>query len=192
MEKSAKPTLLLHSCCGPCSSAVLERLVTDFSVTVLYYNPCIHPESEYIKRKMTQMELIAKFNASHEEKVSFLDSPYDKDLYFEKVKGLEKEKEGGARCAVCFTQRLEKTAEIADKSGFDYFTTTLSVSPHKNAELINEIGKSCEEGKSAKYLPANFKKQNGYLRSIQLSKEYGLYRQNYCGCAYSIRSDANE
>lgn len=189
MEKNTKPTLLLHSCCGPCSSAVLERLVADYSVTVLYYNPCIYPESEYIKRKLTQLSLIAKFNAATNSSVAFLDSDYDAEKFFEKVKGLEEEKEGGARCSVCFAQRLEKTAEIAKENGFDYFTTSLSVSPHKNAELINTIGASLEDKYKVKYLQSNFKKQNGYLRSIQLSKEYDLYRQNYCGCKFSIRSE---
>ena len=189
METRAKPTLLLHSCCGPCSSAVLERLVADFSVTVLYYNPCIHPESEYVKRKNTQLELIEKFNLTHNENVAFLESPYDADKYFKKVKGLENEKEGGARCTVCFEQRLDKTADMAKQMGFDYFTTTLSVSPHKNATLLNQIGEKCGEKYGVKYLVSDFKKQNGFLRSIALSKEYGLYRQNYCGCAFSIRSD---
>ncbi len=192
MDKNKKPTLLLHSCCGPCSSAVLERIVADFSVTVLYYNPCIHPESEYIKRKLTQMELIAKFNAANNENVSFLDSDYDAEKYFERVKGLESEIEGGARCTVCFTQRLEKTAEIAKNLGFDYFTTTLSVSPHKNAELINSIGEALSSKYGVQFVPANFKKQNGFKRSIELSKEYGLYRQNYCGCSFSMRGETSE
>ena len=189
LKKLTKPTLLLHSCCGPCSSACLERLVADYSVTILYYNPCIHPEEEYLKRKQTQIELIEKFNKERNENVKFLETDWDSFKFFELTKGLEKEIEGGARCAVCFKQRLQKTASTAKEKGFDFFTTTLTVSPHKNAELINEIGNELEKEYSVKYLQSNFKKQNGYLRSIQLSKEYNLYRQNYCGCVFSFRGD---
>lgn len=192
MEKNTKQTLLLHSCCGPCSSAVLERLVADYNVTVLYYNPCIHPQSEYIKRKETQLEVIKKLNEKSDSKILFLDCDYDPESYFEKVKGLENEKEGGARCEVCFKQRLEMTARLAKENGFDLFTTTLTVSPHKNAELINEIGEKFAKEFGVEFLYSNFKKQNGYLRSIELSKEMGLYRQNYCGCAYSIREVKDE
>ena len=192
MTKNTKQTLLLHSCCGPCSTTALERLTENYSVTVLYYNPCIHPEDEYIKRKMTQMELIAKFNATSENKVLFLDCDYDSLKYFDLVKGHEQDKEGGDRCEICFTQRLEKTAILARDNGFDLFTTTLSVSPHKNAELINSIGEKLAEKYGVQFLPCNFKKQNGYLRSVELSKEYGLYRQNYCGCVYSMRGEKSE
>lgn len=188
MEKNVKPTLLLHSCCGPCSSAVLERLVTDFSVTIFYYNPCIHPESEYIKRRDTQKELIEKFNSANNQNVCFIEGEYDTQNYFNLVKGHENDIEGESRCEICFRQRLTKTCEVANEKGFDYFTTTLSVSPHKNAELINQIGEEISCDNKSKYLQSNFKKQNGYLRSIQLSKEYDLYRQNYCGCVFSIRS----
>lgn len=187
-----KPTLLLHSCCGPCSSAVIERLMADFSITVFYYNPCIHPEEEYIKRKNTQLELIADLNKDLNAGIKFLDCDYDAEKYFELTNGFENEREGGARCNVCFLQRLEKTASEAKENGFDYFTTTLTVSPHKNAELINQIGNSLSEKYDIKFLPSNFKKQNGYLRSIQLSKQYSLYRQNYCGCIYSKREANGE
>lgn len=192
MEKIAKPSILLHSCCGPCSTTGIERLMTEYSVTVLYYNPCIHPLSEYEKRKQTQIDLIEKLNSNLEEKVYFLESDYDDKKYFEKVKGHEKDKEGGERCKLCFIQRLEMTAKLAKEKGFDFFTTTLTVSPHKNAELINKIGEELALKYDVKYLPCNFKKQNGYLRSVELSKAYGLYRQNYCGCVYSMRGESHE
>lgn len=173
--------LLLHSCCGPCSSAVLERLVPDYDVTILYYNPNIQPQEEYQKRKAEQLRLIKEAYPY----VKVLDCDYDAQAFIDKVKGLEKEKEGGARCKECFYLRLEKCANMASSNGFDVFATTLSVSPYKNAELINQIGLELEQKYNIKYLVSDFKKKNGYLRSLELAKKYNLYRQNYCGCIYS-------
>ena len=173
--------MLLHSCCGPCSSAVLERLIPDYEVTVLYYNPNIQPEQEYQKRKAEQLRLIKEAYSQ----VSVLDCDYDAQTFIECIKGLEKEKEGGARCKVCFTLRLEKCARMAKENGFDIFATTLSVSPYKNAELINQIGQELSNKYDIAYLVSDFKKKNGYLRSLELAKQYNLYRQNYCGCMYS-------
>ena len=181
-----KPTIFLHSCCGPCSSAVIEKLKEYFDITVLYYNPNIYPEAEYLKRKQTQLELLKVLN------VKFLDSDYNQNEYFEFVKGLEQEKEGGKRCNKCFLLRLTKTLELAEKNGFDYFCSTLSVSPHKNQEILNKIGEAISVNSQVKYLYNNFKKENGYLQSIKLSKKYGLYRQNYCGCKFSIWQNGDE
>lgn len=174
--------LLLHSCCGPCSSAVLERLVDEYDVTVLYYNPNIQPEQEYLKRKAEQLRLIEEAYPN----VKVLDCDYFGEHFTSKVKGLEKEKEGGARCKMCFSLRLEFCAKKAKENGFDVFATTLSVSPYKNAKLINEIGLNFSKMYGVDYLISDFKKKNGYLRSIELAKKYNLYRQNYCGCIYSF------
>lgn len=179
----AKPRLLLHSCCGPCSSAVLERLLDHFQVTVYFYNPCIHPAGEYDKRLAEQLRLIRDAKLP----VDVLEAPYDPDAYFALTKGLEDAPEGGERCLVCFRQRLEKTAQAAKAHGYDFFTTTLTVSPHKNAENLNRIGAEVSRETGVPFLPADFKKRSGYLRSLQLSAEYGLYRQDYCGCVYSKR-----
>lgn len=177
--------LLLHSCCGPCSTAVLERLLseTDYQISVFYYNPNIHPESEYIKRKNEQIKFIKKLNS---DRVNFIDADYNPEKYFELTKGLESEKEGGNRCSICFNLRLSVTAQFAKENGYDIFGTTLTVSPHKNAEVINGIGESISKQKGIDYLVADFKKKDGFKRSIVLAKEYDLYRQNYCGCVYSI------
>lgn len=177
------PTLLLHSCCGPCSSYCLEVLSKYFFVTVLWFNPNIHPKEEYLLRLENQKKIIDSLPATHPVKLEVL--PYDAKRYFELVKGFESEPEGGERCELCFIQRLEKCAEYAKEKGFDYFTTTLTVSPHKNAPLINSIGEEMQEKYGVKFLPSDFKKKNGYKRSIELSKEYGLYRQDYCGCIFS-------
>lgn len=177
------PNLLLHSCCAPCSSYVLEYLSNYFAITILYYNPNISPYLEYEKRKKEQIRLIDELKTKYP--VSILDCDYDNDLYEDKIKGLEKEPERGNRCTVCFRLRLEKTAQIAIENHFDYFGTTLTVSPYKNAKLINEIGRDLEKIYQVKFLVSDFKKKNGYKRSIELSKEYGLYRQDYCGCKYS-------
>lgn len=179
------PTLLLHSCCAPCSSYVLEYLSQHFAITVFYYNPNIAPESEYTKRIVEQQTLIEQMPAIH--KVSFLAGNYDKDKFYEMAKGMEDLREGGERCFGCYELRLRETARIAREGGFDYFTTTLSISPLKNAEKLNEIGSRLAEECGVSYLTSDFKKKNGYKRSIELSKEYGLYRQYYCGCAFSIR-----
>ena len=175
--------LLLHSCCAPCSSAVLERLINEgkWDITVLYYNPNIHPKEEYEKRKSEQIRLISSYYPN----VKFLDCDYCSNEFFTAVKGYEKEKEGGDRCQICFKLRLSYTAKQAKKHGFDIFGTTLSVSPYKNAKLLNEIGIEIQKEMGVEYLVSDFKKQNGYLRSIQLSKQYDLYRQKYCGCVFS-------
>lgn len=173
-----RPRLLLHSCCGPCSSYVLEYLSDYFDITLFFYNPNIQPAEEYEKRFSAQKQLLER--AKYKNPVAFLAGEYEPQRFFEAVKGLENCREGGARCEKCFELRLSKAAEIAKKGGFDYFATTLTVSPHKNAVLINEIG-----GRYQNYLPSDFKKREGYKRSIILSKEYELYRQDYCGCIFS-------
>ena len=176
-----KPNLLLHSCCGPCSTQVLSFLAPYFNITVLYYNPNIEPFSEYEKRKQEQIRFIKEFNHSN---ITFLDCDYDNNAFTEAVKGLENEKEGGARCPVCFRVRLEKTARVAKEKKYDFFGTTLTVSPHKNSKQINLIGHALEQRYNVKFLYSDFKKKDGYKKSIELSKQYNLYRQNYCGCNY--------
>ena len=177
------PSLLLHSCCGPCSTSVIDRLKDYFDITVLYYNPNIEPKEEYEKRKEEQKKVLKMLNSKN--KLDFLDCDYDNDLYHKVVKGLEGEPERGNRCRVCYNLRLSYTKSVASKNHFDYFTTTLSVSPFKNADWINEIGLSLES--DVKFLPADFKKKDGYKKSILFSNKLGLYRQDYCGCVYSKR-----
>ena len=189
----AKTKILLHSCCAPCSTAVIERLAENYDITILFYNPNIYPEQEYFKRKNEEIKYIEHLNkTSPEIQISMLDCDYDNITFYNAVKGLENEREGGSRCAVCFKVRLEKTAVLAKENGFDVFGTTLSVSPHKNAELLNQIGKALEMQHGIAYLEANFKKQNGYKRSVELAKENGLYRQNYCGCEFALRFQEQE
>lgn len=177
--------LLLHSCCGPCSTAVLERLTSNYEITILYYNPNIYPLEEYEKRKAEQVRFV---NSAYGEKIKFLDCDYDADKFYTCVKGFETEKEGGSRCEKCFRLRMGYTAKRAKELGFDFFTTTLSVSPYKNSDLLNKIGLELMENYKIEYLVSNFKKQDGYKRSIELSKEYDLYRQHYCGCEFSYNS----
>lgn len=179
------PSLLLHSCCAPCSSHCIEYLSQYFNITVLYYNPNIYPEAEYIKRKNEQMRLIDEMKTKYP--VKMLDCDFEGERFFEMAKGLENVREGGERCFKCYGLRLEKTANEAKKNGFDYFTTTLTISPLKNAEKINEIGSNLGVEYGVNWLPSDFKKKEGYKRSIELSKEYNLYRQNYCGCIFSQR-----
>lgn len=181
------PSLLLHACCGPCSTACLEILAQHFRVTVLWFNPCIHPEAEYEKRLFYLRRVVEQLKTKHP--VSLATADYKPETYFEAVKGLEQEPEGGARCTVCFRQRLEEAARYAKEQGFDWFTTTLTVSPHKNAPLINEIGFAAEEKFGVHFLPSDFKKKEGYKRSLTLSRELDLYRQNYCGCVFSMREE---
>lgn len=183
-KENRVPKLLLHSCCAPCSSYVLEYLSEYFEVTVFYYNPNIFPESEYTKRLLEQQTLIGDMRFKHP--VSFLAGNYDKDKFYALAAGMEHLKEGGARCFKCYELRLRETAEMAVKGGFEYFTTTLSISPLKNAGKLNAIGMEIASEYGIKYLQSDFKKKNGYKRSIELSKEYGLYRQDYCGCEFSI------
>ena len=181
-----RPALLLHSCCGPCSSSVLERLTENFSVTLLWYNPNLYPESEFIKRLDTQREQLEKSGMA--DSVSVIVEPWRNEDYYEKIKGLENEPEGGKRCEQCFMLRLSETARIAAEKGFDYFCTTLTVSRYKNAPLINGLGEAAGEKAGVKWLPSDFKKHGGEERSQFLSRKYGLYRQNYCGCEFSLRS----
>ena len=180
-ELDKKPKLLLHACCGVCSSAVLERLINHFNITVLFYNPNIYPENEYEKRLKTQKEIIEKMKID----VKIIEIGHQaKD--FEKIaKNLETEKEGGQRCIKCYYQRLEKTAKLAKEKKFDYFCTTLSISPYKNSEKLNEIGKILEKKYQINYLYSDFKKKDGFKRSNFLAKKYNLYKQDYCGCEYS-------
>lgn len=179
------PSLLLHSCCAPCSSYVLEYLSEFFEITVFYYNPNIYPPEEYKKRVAEQERFIETVNWKHP--VQFLDGEYVPDDFYQAVKGLEQEPEGGGRCTVCYRQRLEMTARVAKEQNFDYFTTTLSISPMKDAGRLNAIGRELSEKYGVSYLYSDFKKKNGYKRSIELSKLYGLYRQDYCGCVFSKR-----
>ena len=183
-EEGRVPTLLIHSCCAPCSSYVLEYLSRYFRITVLYYNPNIYPESEYTKRIIEQ-QLIKDMRFQYP--VSFLAGKYDKEKFYEMAKGMEHLKEGGARCMKCYELRLEEAAQQAAEGRFDYFTTTLSISPLKNSQKLNEIGVRVGKKYGVEYLVSDFKKRNGYKRSVELSEEYGLYRQDYCGCEFSMR-----
>lgn len=182
-EKQEVPTLLLHCCCAPCSSAVLEKLASFFQITVFYYNPNITLQTEYQKRIAELKRFIKEYPTKYP--VKWMEGSYRPELFFEKTKGLEKELEGGKRCFICYQLRLEETARLAKENHFDYFTTTLSISPHKNATWLNEIGEQLAQTLQIGYLYADFKKKEGYKRSICLSKEYHLYRQDYCGCSYS-------
>lgn len=188
-EEGRVPTLLLHSCCAPCSSSCIEFLSRYFYVTVFYYNPNISESAEYRKRVEEQIRFINEFPAIH--KVQFIEGDYEPDVYYKTVKGLEKEPEGGERCFKCYELRLGKTAELAKKLQMDYFTTTLTISPLKNSVKLNEIGLKVAAETGTEYLLSDFKKKEGYKRSIELSKEYNLYRQNYCGCVYSRREESN-
>ena len=179
LPPGGKPALLLHSCCGPCSSYVLEYLTQHFDVTVLYYNPNIQPEAEYEKRLFYQREVLKHIPAR------ILECAYDGPAFDAVAAGYEAEPEGGDRCTRCFLLRLEETARRAAAGGFDYFCTTLTVSPHKDAARINRIGEALGQRYGVRWLPSDFKKRDGYLRSIRLAQEYGLYRQDWCGCEFS-------
>ncbi len=179
---TAKKTLLLHACCAPCSSAVLERIAKYFDITILYYNPNITDQEEYEKRLQELEIFVRKLNLDN---IKVIPGRYKPEEFFEISKGLEQEKERGRRCYKCYKLRLEETAKIADQLGFDFFTTTLSISPYKNSKWLNEIGEELNKNYQSTYLYADFKKKNGYKRSIELSKKYNLYRQDYCGCIYS-------
>lgn len=181
-----QPTVLLHSCCGPCSSSVLEYLTQFFQVTILWYNPNLYPEEEYVKRLETQKELLEKMGLT--EKVHLLTEPWRSGEYYSATAGYEEEPEGGKRCEKCFRLRLEECAKIAKLHGFDYFCSTLTVSRHKNAVLINSIGEATAQKVGILWLPSDFKKRDGENRSVELSEKYGIYRQVYCGCEYSLRA----
>ena len=183
-----KHSILLHSCCAPCSSHVISVLKDYFDITIFYYNPNISPIQEYEKRKQEQINFIKQLDCG----IKIMDCDYDNDVYEECIKGLENEKEGGARCLKCFRLRLEKTAKLASINNFDYFCTTLTVSPYKNSQVINNIGKELMNIYNVKWLYSDFKKEEGYKHSIALSKQYNLYRQDYCGCIYSIRNKIDD
>ena len=190
ISEGTVPRLLLHSCCAPCSSYTLEYLSRYFDITVLYYNPNISPRSEFDKRAVEQARLIAELPAQHKVKLVVYD--YDYTEFLDIARGYEGCREGGERCFRCYRMRLEKTAEKAKAEGFDYFCTTLSISPLKDSQIINKIGYETAEKYGVKWLPSDFKKKEGYKRSIELSREYNLYRQNFCGCAYSKKEAKDE
>jgi epoxyqueuosine reductase len=179
--------LLLQCCCGPCASSVLEYLTKYFDVTVLYYNPNIQPEEEYLKRLFWMRQVVSKYP----DNVASMECKYDGEAFEAAAKGFENEPENGARCTECFRLRLRETAKRAKEGNFDYFCTTLSVSPHKDETRINQIGYELGEEFGVKWLPSDFKKREGYKRSVELAKEYGLYRQDYCGCIYSLAEARN-
>ncbi|MBN1970109.1 MAG: epoxyqueuosine reductase QueH [Candidatus Delongbacteria bacterium] len=179
-----RESLLLQVCCAPCSSSVLERLKKHFDITILFYNPNIYPVEEYTKRANELKDFVPKFI---NQEIKIIEFPYNEKEFFDAVNGLENEREGGSRCFKCYKLRMERTAEYAEKNGFKYFTTALSVSPHKNSDKINEIGIELEEKYNVKYLKSDFKKDDGFKRTTEISREFDLYRQDYCGCVYSIR-----
>lgn len=189
VKEKKTPTLLLHSCCAPCSSYVLEYLSQYFKISILFYNPNIYPLEEYSRRVAEQKGLISALKVKNE--IGFLEGRYDTDSFYNIAKGLENEKEGGERCFKCYELRIKEAAVIAKEEGLDYFTTTLSISPHKNAQKLNEIGHKLSAKYDVKYLYSDFKKKEGYKRSIELSNEYNLYRQDYCGCIFSKKERMN-
>ena len=204
-EQGRLPALLLQVCCAPCSSYCLEYLREDFRITVLYYNPNISEQAEYEKRKAEELRLIDAYNRQVEEqnfegmhssaraqKIQVMDCPYESEVYEQAVRGLEDCREGGDRCSVCFALRLGKTAQLVAEGGFDCFTTTLTISPLKDAARLNRIGEEMGQKYGVPWLPSDFKKKNGYKRSIELSQQFGLYRQNYCGCRFSRRQREEE
>lgn len=194
-KRGEKPSLLLHACCAPCSSACLERVLDDFEITVYFYNPNITSEEEYRKRVEEEIRFIKEFTKKRNEEkgivdayvIHFVDGLYEPEKFYEAARGLEEEPERGGRCTRCYRLRLEESAKEAKKRGFDYFATTLTLSPLKDAERLNTIGEEVGNLYGVNYLPSDFKKKNGYKRSIELSNEYHLYRQNYCGCVFSKR-----
>ncbi len=189
LPKDPKPTLLLHACCAPCSSAVLERLREAFSITILYYNPNIYPPQEYHRREQELERFLKDAGMSG---IPLIELPYDPQEFYTAVKGLEQEPERGERCTVCYRLRMEQAARYAAAHGFDWFTTTLSISPVKDPVRINQIGQELAQKYGVAHLPSEFRKKNGYKRSLELSAEYGLYRQDYCGCVFSVRKPAEE
>lgn len=184
-QKNQRPRVLIHSCCAPCSTYTLEFLCEYADVTVLFANNNIHPESEYNKRASVQREFIDNFNKNTGNDVKYIQEKYTPQDFYKKVKGLEKEKEGGSRCTSCFQMRLDIVARRAQEMGYDYFGSALTLSPKKNSQLINKLGLEIQELFSVKYLPSDFKKNNGYKRSIEMCNEYEVYRQCYCGCIFA-------
>lgn len=185
-EEGKRKRLLLHACCAPCSSYCLEYLREAFALTVFFYNPNLTEQEEYRRRVEEEKRLIALMNGQEgSSQIEILEGRYEPERFLEAAKGLERCKEGGERCVRCFALRLGETARVAAEGGFDFFTTSLTISPLKNSALLNQIGAQEGERYGVRFLPSDFKKNNGYLRSTQLSHLYGLYRQNYCGCIYS-------
>ena len=184
-QKNQRPRVLIHSCCAPCSTYTLEFLCEYADVTVLFANNNIHPESEYNKRASVQREFIDNFNKNTGNDVKYIQEKYNPQDFYKKVRGLEKEKEGGSRCTSCFQMRLDIVARRAQEMGYDYFGSALTLSPKKNSQLINKLGLEIQELFSVKYLPSDFKKNNGYKRSIEMCNEYEVYRQCYCGCIFA-------
>lgn len=184
---NSKKRLLIHSCCAPCSSYCLLYLSQYFDITCFFYNPNISPVEEYDKRVKEIKRFISEINGEYSLSIEFMEGKYEPERFYEMAKGLEDAPEGGERCFACYRMRLEEAAKLAEKIGADYFTTTLSISPLKNAEKINEIGEELADIYDVSHLPSDFKKKNGYKTSIELSRKYDLYRQNYCGCVYSKR-----
>ena len=183
-----RPRILVHSCCAPCSTYVLEKLTQYADVTIFFYNPNIHPKEEYIRREFAQRAFIAAFNERTNNNVGFIAERYQQREFFEVTKGLEEEKEGtGERCSVCYELRINEVAKRAEQEGYDYFASGLTLSPKKNSKKINEIGFELEQEYNVAYLPSDFKKQNGYKRSIEMCKEYEVYRQCYCGCVFAAK-----
>ncbi len=183
------PTLLLHSCCAPCASYVLEFLSDYFKITIFYYNPNITSCEEYQKRALEQQEFINKINEKSKHKIKFLEGRYEVEDFYSEIKGLENTREGGERCFKCYKLRLLETGNVAKTKKFDYFSTVLSISPLKNSKKINEIGEKLQEKLGVLFLNGDFKKKNGYKRSIEISHKYNLYRQDYCGCIYSKKEE---
>ncbi len=186
-----KPTVLMHACCGPCSTSCVERTVPDYDLTLYYYNPNITDREEYCLRRDALTHFLEVFNEEYKElySVGYLEGAYEPDRFINKAGPLADEPEGGLRCSVCFAMRLTETARMAAKLGMDYFTTTMSVSPHKNYEKIKRLGLELEEETGVRFLDIDFKKKNGFYRSVELSKKYGLYRQNFCGCDFARYAD---
>lgn len=185
LDKNREYKLLLHSCCGPCSSYVLEYLSQYFNIVVFYYNPNIYPEEEYFRRLKEQEDVIKEIDSKY--KIELISGEFETKKFYDAIKGLEKLGEGTERCFNCYSLRMREAAVLGEKINADFFTTTLSISPYKNADKINEIGNKLEEEYNIKHLPSDFKKKGGYQRSIAFSKEHNLYRQDYCGCVFSQR-----
>ena len=184
--KDSYPTLLLHVCCGPCSCNVLKEICTLFNITIYYSNSNIYPSEEYHRRYQELLDFINRFNQDYNQNIQVIENPYQPKLYLEDISRYQDEPEGGKRCYLCYQKRMNDAYNFAKDNHFDYWTTVLSVSPHKNSQWINEIGASFPQD-TTKFLYSDFKKNNGYLKSVQLARSYNLYRQSYCGCVYSYQ-----
>lgn len=187
LKEEVRPRILVHVCCAPCSTYTLEYLAQYADLTVYFANSNIHPKVEYHRRAYVVQQFVSDFNERTGNQVQFIEAPYEPSEYFQKVHGLEEEPEGGDRCKVCFDYRLDKTAQMAVELGFDYFASALTISPHKNSQLINSVGIDVQKVYATKYLPSDFKKNNGYRRSVEMCDEYDIYRQCYCGCVFAAK-----